>query len=275
MKDQSVNTNAFKAFEHAGWEKAVSPYHNYFSSLTSQIINPLLEAVNARNGMRLLDVATGPGYVAAKAAGYGAKIVGVDFSKAMVAEACRQYPTVEFREGDAEDLPFLDNSFDGVTINFGLLHFSRPEQALAEAYRVLCPGGRIGFTVWAKPDVAVGFGIVLNTVQTYGNTNVPLPPGPPFFRFSDPQECSQALLEAGFVSPTIVQVSLLWHFHSPDALFDAFFEGTARTGPLLRAQSSEALNAIRTTIRDQVKEYDKDGVIEIPMPAMLASAMKP
>ena len=275
MKDQSINSNAFRAFEHAGWEKAVNPYHSYFGSLTNQVINPLLEAVNVGSGIRLLDVATGPGYVAARANERGASTIGVDFSEAMVNEARQQYPTLEFREGDAEELSFPDSSFDAVVINFGVLHFSRPELALAEAYRVLCSNGRIGFTVWSKPEVAVGFGIVLNAIKTHGNPNAPLPPGPPFFRFSDPQECSRTLLEVGFVSPNIVQVSQTWRFHSPNELFDAFFEGTARTGPLLRAQSSEALKLIRQTILDEAKSYDNEGIIEIPMPAMLASAIKP
>lgn len=274
MEDTPINTTAFKAFEHAGWEKVAKLYYDYFSDLTGQIISPLLEAVNVRDGMRLLDVATGPGHVAANAARYGAKVVGLDFSGSMIVEARKRYPTLEFREGDAEALPFPDQSFDGVVINFGILHFSRPEQALAEAYRVLSPGGRIGFTVWAKPDIAVGFGIVLNAIQTYGNTNIPLPPGPPFFRFSDPEECGRTLPEAGFVSPSIIQVSQLWRLHSPDVLFDALFESSVRTGPLLRAQSGEVLNIIRMAIRDEANQYKRDGVIELPMPAMLASAIK-
>ncbi len=272
---KSIDRGAFRAFEHAGWENVAIQYHDAFASLTTQSIGPLLDAVSAGSGVRLLDVASGPGYVVAAAAERGARAGGVDFSAAMVAQASRRYPTVEFREGDAEALPFPDGSFDSVVMNFGLLHLGRPEQALLEAYRVLRSGGRIGFTVWAKPEEAVGFGIVLRAIETYGDLNVPLPPGPPFFRFSDPQECHQVLLQAGFVTPNVASVPQLWRLSSPDALFEIMQEATVRTAGLLRAQSREALNAIRAAIRQAVMAYQKSGMIELPMPAVLASAVKP
>ncbi len=272
---KSIDPGAFRAFEHAGWEDVAIPYHEAFGSLTSQSIGPLLDAVGAGSGVRLLDVASGPGYLAAAAAERGARVIGVDFSAAMVAQASRQYPTVEFREGDAEALPFPDESFDAVVMNFGLLHLGRPEQALLEAHRVLGSGGRIGFTVWAKPEEAVGFGIVLRAIENYGNLNVPIPPGPPFFRFSDPQECHRALLQAGFVTPNVASVPQLWRLRSPGALFEIMQEATVRTAGLLRAQSGEALKAIRAAIREAVMAYQKSGMIELPMPAVLASAVKP
>ncbi len=209
MKSQSSDFSAYKAFEHKGWERATPQYHDAFGYLTGQAIQPLLESVDVRGGIRVLDVAAGPGYVAAAAAQRGAIPVGIDFSAAMVAEAQRRYPTLAFQEGDAEDLPFPDKSFDAAVMNFGLLHLERPEQAMAEAYRVLRAGGKIGFTVWAKPEEAVGFGMVLRAVQGHGNMNVPLPPGPPLFRFSEPAESRRVLLEAGFAAPHVVTVPQL------------------------------------------------------------------
>ena len=266
--------DAFRAFEHAGWEKLPRQYHDGFASLTTQAIGPLLRAVDIRSGMRLLDVATGPGYVAAAAAQHGASVVGVDFSSAMVAEASRRNPGIEFCEGDAEDLALPDASFDAVVMNFGLLHLGRPERALAEAHRVLRPGGKIGFTVWAKPEQARGFGIVLRAIQKHGSMDVPLPSGPPFFRFSEPQECRRALLQAGFAAPEVATVPQLWRLSSPDALFEIMQRSTVRTGGLLRAQTAEALDAIRSDIRDAAASHCKDDSVELPMPAVLASAIK-
>ncbi|TAJ99363.1 methyltransferase domain-containing protein [bacterium] len=272
---QSIHSSAFRDFEQAGWENVALQYHDAFARLTAQSIGPLLNAVGAGRGMCLLDVASGPGYVAATAAERGAKAVGVDFSTAMVAQARQRYPNIEFREGDAEALPFPDESFDAVVMNFGLLHLGRPEKALAEMHRVLRSGGRAGFTVWAMPEETVGFGIVLRAIETYGNLNVSLPPGPPFFLFSDPQESQRALLSAGFATPHIVKISQVWRLSSPDALFEIMKEATVRTRGLLRAQSAQALHAIRTATREAVMAYRSGDTIELPMPAVLASAVKP
>jgi ubiquinone/menaquinone biosynthesis C-methylase UbiE len=263
-----VDSVAFREFEHHGWEKLPQRYHDAFASLTSQAIEPLLDAVAAKRGTKLLDVATGPGYVAAAAAARGADAVGTDFAAAMVAEASRRYPAVKFQEGDAEELPFPGASFDAVTMNFGLLHLGRPERAIAEACRVLRSGGRFAFTVWAKPEEARGFGIVLAAIQKHGNTNAPIPAGPPFFRFSDPEECRRALSQAGFQKPHVKSVPQLWRLESPGALWEFMYGSTVRTGALLRAQTAAALDAIRAEVIALSKTH-------LPMPAVLASAIKP
>lgn len=257
----------FREFEHDGWEKLPKRYHDAFASLTSQAIGPLLDAVAAKRGTKLLDVASGPGYVAAAAAARGAEATGLDFAAAMVAEASRRYPAVKFREGDAEELPFLDACFDAVTMNFGLLHLGRPERAISEAHRVLRTGGKFGFTVWEKPEEARGFGIVLAAIQKHGSMNVPLPPGPPFFRFSEEPECRGLLLEAGFTSPQFRKLPQTWRLESPQALWEFMSGSTVRTAALLRAQTPQALAAIRAEVIASAKE-------ELPMPAVLASATK-
>ena len=262
-----MDTAGFRDFEHAGWEKLPQRYHDAFSTLTTQAIEPLLDAVSVRRATRLLDVATGPGYVAGAAAQRGAEVTGVDFSVAMVAEAKRRYPRVEFREGDAEDLPFAEGSFDAVTMAFGLLHLARPEAGLREACRVLRPGGRFAFTVWAKPEEARGFGIVLGAIRKHGNPDAPIPSGPPFFRFSDESESRRALLEAGFAAPQFRKIPQTWRFDSPQDLWAFMYGSTVRTGALLRAQTPQALEAIRAEVVAAAAK-------EIPMPAVLASATK-
>ena len=272
---QSAGAEAFHAFEHAGWQGAARRYDDAFGSLTRQAIDPLLDAAQVRAGARVLDVASGPGYAAAAAAQRGALVTALDFSVAMVEMARSQNPEIEFREGDAGALPFADGSFDAVVMNFGMLHLAQPERAVSEALRVLRPGGGYAFTVWAKPEEAVGFGIILDALRKHGNPDVPLPPGPPFFRFSDASECDNVLKVAGFRNVDVRKVPQVWRFSASSLLFEAFLDGTVRTQALLRAQSAPALAAIRDAVGRVAGEYENHGTVEIPMPAVLAAALKP
>src|SRR5436190_19142922 len=154
--------------EHAGWQRAADAYADGFGGLTTQCVDRLLDVVGVRAGTRLLDVATGPGYVAAMAAARGAAAIGLDLSEAMVARATVLAPLAQFRQGSAEALPFEDGRFDAVVINFGLFHFSDPDRALAEALRVLCPGGRFAFTASAKPDRAKAYEVILGSIAEHG-----------------------------------------------------------------------------------------------------------
>jgi len=275
MAQQQADPDAFKAFEREGWTGASASYAEAFGSVTSQTIPAVLDAVRAGPGARLLDEACGPGWLAAAAVERGASVVGIDISAGMLAEAQRRHPTVEFREGDAEQLPFADGEFDAVTMNFGLLHLSRPEQALAEAYRVLRRGGGVAFTVWCPADEALAFDLMLRAIEAHGRTDVGLPVGPPFFRFSDAGECRRVVLEAGFVEPSVTKLPLVWRLASGEAFFDVMHRGTARTGGLLRAQTPEALAAIKSAVVDGANAYHMADGVEIPMPAVLASATKP
>jgi SAM-dependent methyltransferase len=274
MASPDADSDAFHNFEHDGWERAAAFYGDAFGALTAQTAGALLDAVGAKQDTRLLDVACGPGFIAGAAAQRGAAVVGLDFSAAMIAEARRRLPVLTFQEGDAEALPFDAASFDAVAMNFGLLHLARPDAALAEALRVLRPGGRYGFTVWAGPERAVAFGIALRAVETSGNTEVPLPEGPPFFRFSNAAETRRTLESIGFSGVDVRELPLTWRPASADAVFEALSRGGVRTAAVLRAQTPAALAAIRDAVRRGIEVYARNTGFEVPMSAVLASATK-
>jgi SAM-dependent methyltransferase len=269
------SSGAFHEFERAGWEKAATEYDHRFGELTMQAIGPLLDAAGAAPGLRLLDVACGPGYVASAAARRGSSVVGLDFSTAMVAIARAANPELEFLEGDAEKLDLPDCSFDAVVMNFGMLHLDRPESAIAEAFRVLRPGGRYAFTVWDVPEKAVAFGIILGAIQSHGNMNVPMPAGPSFFRFSDPEESKRTLTAQGFINVQSLQVPQFWRLASGEALLETFQTAAVRTGALLNAQAPSALQKIQGEISLRIETFRNHDDIVLPMPAILASALRP
>ena len=272
MTSPEIDPVAFHDFEQHGWQRAAAYYSHTFGTLTAQTTEALLDAAGVKAGLRVLDVATGPGYVAGAAAARGATVVAVDFSPSMLTEARRRYPAVAFREGDAESLSFVSGAFDAVVMNFGLLHLARPDAAMREARRVLAPGGRFAFTVWAAPGEAVGFGVVLRAMETCGRLDVGLPAGPPFFRFSDPDECRRSLADAGFMSVDVKKLPLVWKLPSAGALFEAALYGGVRTSAALQAQTPEALAEIKRSVLAALEQYaDGDG-ISLPMSVVLGSA---
>ncbi len=268
---------SFREFEQAGWEDArvVAKYHEHLSGITIQSVDALLDAAGICSGSRVLDVATGAGYIAAAAAQRGADTMGIDFSAAQVRTARARYPSVRFDQADAEALPFDPATFDAVVNGFGMCHLANPGVALREAFRVLKRGGSVAFTVWDMPEHAVGLGAVYAAIRAHGSIEVGLPTGPNFFLFSDPEYSLTALVSAGFVSPSCRPVPQVWRISHPDHVFDAITEGTVRAAATLRAQSPSAREAIRAALRDNIAAHKRGADFEIPMPAILAAAVKP
>ena len=136
----SLEADAVRAFEHAGWQRAAARYDDSFAHATAPFMAPLLEAAEIAPGRHVLDVACGPGHLAAAAAARGAAAHGLDFSAAMVAIARTAHPDIVVTEGDAERLPYPDGTFDAAVSSFGMHHVPRPQLALAECRRVLKAG---------------------------------------------------------------------------------------------------------------------------------------
>jgi ubiquinone/menaquinone biosynthesis C-methylase UbiE len=270
----TVDPAEFRDFEFQGWQKVANRYHDTFAGVTVQSIEALLDAAAVHAHTRLLDLACGPGYAAAAAHRRGALVVGIDFSSEMIAEAHRRFPEVDFREGDAESLDQAGDSFDAVVMNFGMLHLGRPDRAVAEAYRVLKGGGRFAFSVWDTPDKSIGFGIVIDAIRKYGDMNVPLPPGPSFFRFSDPAESTRLLEQAGFQDIRSRQVAQTWILENAEALFDIMMNASVRNAALLYAQKSDTLEQIEKEIRKGVEAYRTSAGYALPMPSVLYSAAR-
>lgn len=252
----------------------------------------------------LLDVACGPGQVLSEAISLSKKtttttttsktttkysFTGLDFSPNFIQLAQQNimdlHPdvvvaskNVHFVQGDAQDMTqaFDDNTFDCVVCNFGILHLSKPEQFLQEAYRVLKPNGYISYSVWMSPPNTQGFELILNAVNKCGNPSVELPEGPPFFRFANVEETTQALRSVGFTNiETHVVDDMKWtNVKSSEQLFSIFVNGTARTRELLMKQTNEQLIAIQNELKIQFDTLTQNGKIPLKMPVLISSGRK-
>ena len=226
--------------------------------------------------MSILDVGCGPGYVSAATAERGAKPIGLDFSGEMIAIAKKMFPNIEFREGDAQHLPFPDATFDRVLANFALLHLAEPERACAEACRVLRAGGKFGFTVWAPAAESPYAKIIDDAVQAHADLDVDVPTGPPHHLYSGRDEFRQALERAGFDGGSMVfkLYTIKWKVPTPRFAFDAECNAGVRTAGLLARQTPEALRAIQSSIENAIRAYATNDGFAIPKAAYIVSISK-
>ena len=137
----------FKAAQREGWA-SFAPVE----LMTTPPAAKLVKFAHVQPGERVLDVACGTGVVAVTAARLGAKVSGLDLTPSLLERARENARIagveVDFVEGDAEALPYPDNSFDVVLSQYGHMFAPRPAVAVKEMLRVLKSGGRIAFSTW-------------------------------------------------------------------------------------------------------------------------------
>jgi SAM-dependent methyltransferase len=273
MKD----TDAFEKMERDGWSdpSIAKGYADSFSLATGMVARHLADAVQAGPGVQVLDLCSGHGVVAVELLRRGATVTGLDFSPAMVALARQAAPEATFLQGDALNLTFPDNSFDAVTIGFGVPHFPQPERGLEEAFRILRPGGRLAFSIWFGKGSNGAFDWLFEAVERLGDPSVTLPQGPDAHLLANGDIARSMLAEANFVDVRTSEISSQLLVPVPEALFDTFDRGAVRAASLLGHQTQERRNAIRTALADRVRSegVKVDRGFLVPAPSVIHSAI--
>jgi SAM-dependent methyltransferase len=242
-----VTADAFKEFETGAWHERASTYDLVIGAVTARVGEELLDAVGAGPGTRLIDVGCGPGTITAAAAARGARAVGVDLAAGMLALGRARHPHLELLEGDAEALPFPDGTFDALVGGFVLNHLPAVEAAVAEAARVLAPGGRMAVAVWDRPERNRLLGELTAAVGDAGvEVRGGLPEGPDPYRLSDPAEMRALLGACGARDAQARSVVLVHEAADVDELWEGLLGGTARISTVLAGLPE----ATRARVRD-------------------------
>jgi SAM-dependent methyltransferase len=271
--------HSFKTLEYATWQRGAAAYDRLFGAVTRAAIAPTLDALELRPGQRLLDLCCGTGHTVAAALERGVAACGIDLAPAMVDRARQTCPAGTFHVGDAEAidaeaLGLGPGGFDAVCCLFGINHLPDQERAVAEAFRLLRPGGRFAFTMWRPPGPSKFHALVQEAIAAHGRGSVPSPAGAPRLRFAEAGPCAALLLAAGFEPPQAQELPLAFELDSPHTVLE-LAATSPRVSLLLAQQSDDDRRRIEEAIVAGALAFRRGDRIHLPIPALLTVGRKP
>lgn len=249
---QTPDYAAIKQRQQATWASGD------FSVVAARIVyqaEQLCETADLQSGWRVLDVATGSGNAALAAARRGCEAVGVDYVPALLERgrirAAAEHLSVEFLEGDAEDLPFPTGSFDAVTSIYGVMFAPHHERAAAQMARVCRPGGRIALACWT-PEGFIG-----ETFRLFARYLPPAPGLQPPVRWGD-AVYQRELFGDSAASVTSYPRTAVFRFRSAEEnveFFRTYYGPTLRAFEALAPDRQAALNDDMIAL---AREFDRN-----------------
>ncbi len=262
--------------------EAFKKWRRQTTLLTAAVTNAILEAVQVRPAMTVLDLASGAGEPALSlcaAVGAEGRVTATDLAPELLALAQefareRDIRNVSLALANAESLPFDDRKFDCVTCRFGVMYFASPLRALREAWRVLKPGGRAVFAVWTAPEqpiFATTVGVLVKHVRApLGESKASDP-----FSFANPGRLSGLMREAEFqqVQEEARNLSLIWS-GSPEQYWEYFQENTAPFRQLIDALTPAVRPQVAAEVYQAAGEYFDGRQINFPGVILLVSGLR-
>lgn len=269
-----TDEDTFVAREREHWGSVAQAFHEGLSGMTDSCISPLLNALGDLRGRRVLDVGCGPGHSTAEAARRGGTLVGMDLAPQMVTLAAQLWPSIDFRVGNLEALPFPDASFDAAFGSFVILHVPRPELAAAQLARVLTGGGRLALSTWDVDSRNRVLGMVFEAADIVGIPMVAVPGAPARLRFADDAEFEALLREHGFEDVSIQRFEFAFQVPSAEALFTEITRASMMAKALLASGDSATLERLRRAYIGLAERYARDDRVSVPCAAKIASGRK-
>jgi SAM-dependent methyltransferase len=259
-----MNTDAMLELKKKAKTAWATGSYNDIAAFVPPAAHRVVAATHVEEGDQVLDVATGTGVTAIAARRLGAEVVGLDLTPELLAVAKVEAEVadadgIEWREGDAEALPFGDAEFDVVLSTFGHMFAPRPDVVTRELLRVLKPGGRLGLVTHKKGNVANAFfGAMARHVPPPANA----PPSP--FLWGDTATIQERLgtgirdvrFEEGALDFPAVSVGHFWR------LFSTKYGPTIRTVDALGGDAAK-VEALRRDFIQASAPFWREGVVKM------------
>src|SRR4051794_31216923 len=271
--------------QRAAWARLSAAWEKWDSIILDQL-RPvgaaIIEGLDVAEDQHHLDIAAGtgePGLSIAKLAPQG-RVVLTDLSAEMLDVAARRARTqgvanVETRVCSADDLPFDDATFDGISVRFGYMFFPDMARATAEFARVLRPGGRLCSSVWVNPDDNPWTAIAMEAIATEAEVAPPEPDRPNMFRCAAPGYVGALYEAAGLGDVTGWDVPVELVTRSPEEYWAMISEHVSLAVAALKQVDEAARERIRATAIDRASSFEQDGAVRIPGAARCIVGTKP
>jgi ubiquinone/menaquinone biosynthesis C-methylase UbiE len=259
-------------------------YEQFYVSAAFRHWTPiLLEFALPKPGEHLLDLACGTGIVARNAArqvGPEGRVVGLDINPAMLEVARRQAGPeasfIEWQEGNAENIPFPDHTFDLVLCQAGLMLFKNRAAAVVELFRVLKEGGRAVVLVWQSLDRQPFNRALCESISRRMGVDIAVIT--PSFSLGSADALSSLLSEAGFPKVSVYPVQYYIFADDPEGYVDLTLRGAAAANPIFATLDdktrTELVEGIAADIEPVLQKYLQGGRLIYPVSANIAVAHK-
>jgi len=232
----------------------------------------MIRRLDPQPGDTVLELAAGladTGLMAARLVGEAGRVIVTDFAPEMLAGARRRAEEIgadnaEFRVLDAERMDLETDSVDGVLCRWAYMLTTDPAAAFAETRRVLRPGGRLAFSVWANRERNPALSLVGRVLESRGHIAPPEPEAPGAFAMADPGRIRELVVGAGFAEPEIEEVSFRWTFADQEAYWRYLTETSASAAPVLRSLPTTAQEAVREQVHEAARPFHSGEGYDFP-----------
>jgi ubiquinone/menaquinone biosynthesis C-methylase UbiE len=282
----STDSVVIKQREHDNWMSVAEGWHRR-DELLRKGAAPVSEWMLARAGIaeghRVLDIASGtgePAISAARLVGDKGRVTGTDLVEEMLVfarEKAQQagLANIEFNCSDGEALQYDPESFDAVTIRWGLMFMPEPEVCLTSVFELMKQGGRISIACWSDPDKNPFISLLTKTLGKYMDLPKPVPGAPGIFAFADPERLRDVIQAAGFRDIELQEMEIDFiELDSGRAYWEAMSDMAAPVMQFVNQMDSATRSWFVDDVISSADALKQDGVVRMRGTTWVASAVK-